>query len=66
MESGSKAVIIRALLHGTFAAIMGIPRMLSKRRQIMKNARISPKEMRALYVKYRMTFYELLDVKEIG
>jgi len=62
--SVSKWEIIRALLKGTFAALAGTPRMLAKRVRIMKSARISSREMRALMLKYRMSFYELLDVKE--
>jgi GT2 family glycosyltransferase len=60
-SSGSKWSIFRALLKGTLDAMMGIPIMLAKRRDVMKNARITPKEMRALMKKYRMTFHELLD-----
>lgn len=59
--SGSKWQIIRALLKGTLDALSGLPRMLLKRRDIMKNARISSSEMRALLKQYRMTFHELLD-----
>jgi hypothetical protein len=32
----------------------------------MENARMAPEEMRALMNKYRMTFYELLDVRKAG
>lgn len=60
--SGSQWRIVRALLKGIWDAVLGMPLMLAKRRAIMKNARISSKEMRALMKKYRMTFHELLDV----
>jgi GT2 family glycosyltransferase len=60
--SGSKWPIVRALLKGTWDALLGVPLMLAKRRVIMENARMAPEEMRALMNKYRMTFYELLDV----
>ncbi len=63
-SSGSKWPIFKALLKGTLDAMMGIPIMLAKRREIMKNARITPGEMRALILKYRMSFYDLLDVKK--
>jgi len=59
--SGSKWPIVRALLQGTRDALLGLPLMLAKRRGIMKNARSSSAEMRALFRKYRMTFHELLD-----
>jgi len=62
--SGSRLPIVKALLNGTFAALAGMPRMLTKRMRIMKNARISSREMRALMLKYRMSFHELLDVKK--
>ncbi len=61
--SGSKWQIVRALLKGTFDALWGLPGMLTKRRKIMKSARISSAEMRALLKQYRMTFYELLDIE---
>lgn len=59
--SGTKGQIIKALLKGSWDALHGMPLMLSKRRIIMKNARISSAEMRALMKKYRMTFNALLD-----
>lgn len=62
--SGSRLAIISALVRGTFAALAGLPRMLAKRRTVMKNARISSLEMRALLHRYRMTFAELLDVRK--
>lgn len=61
--SGSKMSIVKALLKGTWGALMGMPLMLAKRRDIMRKARIDSKEMEALMKKYRMSFYELLDVK---
>jgi len=59
--SGSKWLIVRALLKGTWDAFLGLPLMFAKRQAIMKNARITPAEMRALLKQYRMTFHELLD-----
>ena len=64
--SGSKWPIVRALLQGSWKALVGMPLMLAKRRTIVKNARISSREMRALMKKYRMTFHELLDVGKTG
>lgn len=66
VASGSKWLIIRALLKGTWDALLGVPLMLAKRQTIMKNARIAPDEMRALMKKYRMTFRELLDIGKSG
>jgi GT2 family glycosyltransferase len=60
--SGSKWLIVKALLKGIWDALVGMPLMLAKRQLIMKNARITPREMRALMKKYRMSFHELLDV----
>lgn len=62
--SGSKWPLVRALCKGTWDALLGIPRMLAKRKLIMHNARMTPAEMRALMKKYRMTFHELLDVSK--
>jgi GT2 family glycosyltransferase len=64
--SGSKWPIVRALLKGTWDALLGMPLMLAKRRLIIKSARITPAEMRALMKKYRMSFHELLDVGKTG
>ena len=61
--SSSKMAIMAALLKGIVAALGGMPQMLAKRRLIMKNARISSKEMQSLFKEYRMTFAELLDVR---
>jgi len=59
--SVSKRQILGALLNGTLDALAGLPLMFRKRRAIMKSARISGGEMRALLKRYRMTFHELLD-----
>ncbi|NVN98374.1 MAG: glycosyltransferase family 2 protein [Geobacteraceae bacterium] len=64
--SDSKLPIVRAIVKGTWDALLGLPLMILKRRGIMKNARISSKEMQALMKKYRMSFYELLDVLKAG
>lgn len=65
-SSSSKLPILKAVMKGTWDAICGIPVMLSKRKVIMKNARISSNEMGALMKKYQMSFKELLDVNSYG
>jgi len=61
LSSQSRGAILKALLKGTWDGIRGMPRMLGKRRQIMRSARCSSTEMRRLYEKYRLSFRELLD-----
>jgi len=61
--SGARGEIVRALLKGTWDALVGMPAMWNKRRRIMAGARRSPAEMSALFRRYRMTFHELLDVR---
>lgn len=66
VSSDSRWPIIRALLKGTWDAMVGMPAMLGKRRIIMRNARCSPGEMKHLFRSYRLTFHELLDVRKAG
>jgi len=61
--SGARGALVRALLKGTWDALVGMPAMWRKRRLIMAESRRSPKEMSLLFRRYRMTFRELLDVK---
>lgn len=58
---GSQDALIKALLKGLFDSIGGIPRMLRKRRQVMKQKRLSMPEFVELLRRYRITFRELLD-----
>lgn len=62
-SSGARWEIVRALMKGTWDALLGVPTMWRKRRRIMTGARRTPAEMSALFSRYRMTFHELLDVK---
>lgn len=61
LGSGSKPALIRAILRGTWDALVGAPRMLRKRARIMEGRTISGAEMVRLLRKYRMGFRELLD-----
>ncbi len=60
-ESGAKPALIGAIIKGTWEALLGVPRMLVKRRRIMGARKISGREMARLLTKYRMGFRELLD-----
>lgn len=66
VASGSRWPIISALLRGTWDAMVGMPGMLRKRRQIMANARRPASEMKQLFRHYRLTFPELLDSGRAG
>jgi GT2 family glycosyltransferase len=59
--SGSRGGLIKALLRGIFEALAGAPRMLTKRRQVMRKRRISMREMADLLRRYRITFRDLLE-----
>jgi len=61
MTGGSGREIARALLHGAWSALFGIPGMLGKRREIMKTRKITTREMSLLLRRYRLSFRELLD-----
>ncbi|MDW7710824.1 MAG: glycosyltransferase family 2 protein [Deferrisomatales bacterium] len=61
LASGSRGAAIRAIGKGTIDAIAGLPRMLRKRRQIMRGRQISDSEMGRLLESYQLSFRELLD-----
>jgi GT2 family glycosyltransferase len=61
VECGSRGEIVKAILRGTRDALLGTPKMLAKRGEIMRRRKISGSEMAQLLKKYRMTFKELLD-----
>lgn len=63
-RAGSSTQLILAILRGLVDAISGLPRILRKRRKVMKTRRITTGEMRRLLNNYRMSFRELLDVDE--
>ncbi len=58
---GTKGAIIKALLKAIHDSFCGMPRMLCKRRQMMKNKRLTTREFSKLLRDYRITFRELLD-----
>ena len=57
----SRRELVQALLKGILHSVGGIGRMLGKRRQVMKNRRLSGHEFRLLLRRHRITFRELLD-----
>ena len=60
LASGSRGLIIKALLRGMADAVRGAAKMLGKRRHLMRSRRISDDEMAALLSRYRITAKELL------
>ena len=59
--SGSKKVIIKALLQGIIKSLLGMPRMFRKRGRLMKKRRLPMREFSELLRRHRITFKELLD-----
>lgn len=59
--SGSKIPIIMAIIKGTCDALLGLPLMFGKRREIMRMSRISAAEMKGLLRRARISYHELLD-----
>ena len=53
--------LVKALLKGVFDGLRGMPRMLRKRRQVMKKRRLPMRELHGLLRRYRISFRELLD-----
>jgi GT2 family glycosyltransferase len=60
-ESGSPVLLAGAILKGVWHALRGTPRMLRKRSQIRRTARLSGREMAELLKSYDLSFRELLD-----
>ncbi|KAF0218728.1 MAG: glycosyl transferase family [Geobacteraceae bacterium] len=61
LVSGSRGELLKAILHGTWDAFLGIPAALKKRAQVMKTRKITGREMAQLLKRYRLSFRELLD-----
>jgi GT2 family glycosyltransferase len=57
----SQAALIKAMFKAIFDSLRGAPRMLRKRRQVMKHRQLSGREFSALLRRNRITFRELLD-----
>ncbi|HKI51347.1 MAG TPA: glycosyltransferase family 2 protein [Geothermobacteraceae bacterium] len=53
--------IVLALLKGMFDALLGMPGILRKRRELMQTCRLSPQEFLQLLRRHNITFRELLD-----
>ena len=62
LSSGSRMEIVRALLRGTWHALLKFPLMFAKRRLIMKERKLGDAEMKLLFSRYRLSFRELLDI----
>jgi hypothetical protein len=62
LSSGSRMEIVRALLRGTWHALLKFPLMFAKRRLIMKERKLGDAEMKRLFSRYRLSFRELLDI----
>jgi GT2 family glycosyltransferase len=58
---GSRGEIIKALIRAILAGLGGMPRMLGKRRRVMRTRMMSTTEFAALLDRYRISFKELLD-----
>jgi GT2 family glycosyltransferase len=56
---GGKINLISGLIQGDLAAIRMLPRFLRKRREIEKIRKLSPKQLRNLLLRYRITLSEL-------
>jgi GT2 family glycosyltransferase len=61
LTNGSIWPTVKAILKGTLDGMTGFPRMLRKRRQIMKTRKISTRSMEMLLNAHRLSFRELLD-----
>jgi GT2 family glycosyltransferase len=57
---GSKFALIKAFLKGLCAGVGGMPRMLVKRREVMKRRKLPLPEFRELLHRHRISFKELL------
>ena len=58
---GMSAALFRALLKGVGDSLLGVPKMLRKRRWIMQSRRVSTQAFARLLRHHRLTFRELLD-----
>jgi hypothetical protein len=63
---GSRGAIVKALIKGICDSLGGMPRMLRKRRRLMKQRRLPTREFAGLLRRHRITFRELLDDQESG
>ena len=61
LASASRGELIKAMVKGIYDSLGGLLRLLPKRRQLMKNKRLSANDFSKLLRRYRITFRELLD-----
>ncbi len=61
LASASRGELIKAVLKGICDGLGGLPRMLRKRRKLMKKRRLSGRQFSELLRRYHITFRELLD-----
>ncbi|MBE0598204.1 MAG: glycosyltransferase family 2 protein [Desulfuromonadales bacterium] len=61
--AGSRRALVGALLRGMADALAGTPRMLKRRRLIMRGRVLSPSAMGRLLAQYRLSFRELLGAE---
>ena len=60
-RNASSGDLIKAVLRGIMDVARGLPSLLRKRHATLTKQCLSPKEMRQLLKKYKLTFRELLD-----
>jgi hypothetical protein len=53
--------LLKALGKGVFDSLLGVPRMLRKRRRVMETRRLPMAELSRLLRAHRITFKTLLD-----
>jgi hypothetical protein len=59
----SRGSLIKALAKGIIDSLGGLPKMLKKRRQLMKQRRLPMREFSGLLHRHRISFRELLDIE---
>jgi GT2 family glycosyltransferase len=60
-RSTPSSALVKALLKGILDAVASLPRLIRKRRTVMRSRRLSADEMRRLLASYTISFRELLD-----
>jgi GT2 family glycosyltransferase len=60
-KSGNKGQLVMAILKGTFAALAGLPKAVSKRAELKQQRSIDRKDFTTLFNQYQISYRELLD-----
>jgi GT2 family glycosyltransferase len=60
-RSTPSSALVKALLKGILDAVASLPRLIRKRRTVMRSRRLSADEMQRLLASYTISFRELLD-----